>query len=151
MKKIFTFSALLIAATIFLAGCTKRGDVIFDENYWLSQERGVVVYSSGDCSYYVVESYNGYSVIRSNDGYLPYEGSVVYGNFSSRGGRDLYNYSNRTLISASIQEYWLDYYDAQDAIDYYCGYYGNKTANGATSTKKMIIKSEKAMQYQTKK
>ncbi|MDF2383976.1 hypothetical protein JMG10_21070 [Nostoc ellipsosporum NOK] len=127
MKKIFTISALLIAATVILTSCYKRNDYVFDEGYWLSQDRGIVVYSSADCSYYVVETYDGYSVLRTADGYMPYEGAVVYGNFSGIGTRDFYNYSNRTLMRARVQEYWLSYYDAQDAIDYYCGYYGKGT------------------------
>ncbi len=59
MKKIFTISALLVATALLLSSCYKRADYLFDENYWLSQERGIVVYSSPSCSYYVVESYNG--------------------------------------------------------------------------------------------
>ncbi len=134
MKKIFTISTLLFAAAIILSGCYKRADYLFDEGYWLSKERGIVVYS-GNCSYYVVETYNGYAIIRSNDGYMPYEGSILYGNFSSSGSRDIYNYSGRMLINGRVQEYWLGYYDAQDAIDYYCGYYRKAIQKAELSTK----------------
>lgn len=149
MKRIFTLSALFMTVVVLLASCVKRSDQYFDENYWLSKERGVVVYSSGACSYYVVETFRGYTVIRSGDGYMPFEGDIVYGNLSNNGSRDLYNYSDRSLMRGNIIEYWLDYFDAQDAIDYYCGYYGlnntDKTLSkdSGSSSKKMIIKADK--------
>ncbi|MFD2919696.1 hypothetical protein ACFS6H_08270 [Terrimonas rubra] len=149
MKRIFTLSALFMTVVVLLASCVKRSDQYFDESYWLSKERGVVVYSSGACSYYVVETFRGYTVIRSGDGYMPFEGDILYGNFSNTGSRDIYNYSDRSLMRGNIIEYWLDYFDAQDAIDYYCGYYGvngtDKTLSkdSGSSSKKMIMKADK--------
>lgn len=121
MKKIFTISTILILSVVILAGCSKRGsDYGYDEDYWLSRERGEVVYSDSFCPYYVVETYNGYSIIRSTSGFTPYEGSIIYGNLSSRGYKDLYNRSDGTIIRGEVTDYWLTYGEAQYLIDNLC-------------------------------
>jgi hypothetical protein len=119
MKKIFTLSIVAIGLFVFFTGCYKDRQYI-DESYWLSKERGEIVLSDPYCQYYVVETDNGYSVLRSYDGYRPTEGSIVYGNFSNYGTRDYYNRSNGMIYTAEVKEYWLNYYDAQNAINYYC-------------------------------
>jgi hypothetical protein len=122
MKKIFTLAAISLFTILILSACTKRTYIDQDENYWLSKERGEVVYSSPSCSYYVVQTYNGYSVINSADGYRPFEGSILYGNFSNRGLRDIYNYTNDIIVTGDVRDYWLSYGEAQSAVDYYCYY-----------------------------
>ncbi|HEX6847838.1 MAG TPA: hypothetical protein VF144_12720 [Chitinophagaceae bacterium] len=119
MKKIFTLSIIAIGLALFFTGCVKNREYI-DESYWLSQERGEVVLSDPYCQYFVIETFDGYTILRSYGGYKPSEGSVVYGNFSNYGARDYYNRSNGTIYTAEVREYWLSYYEAQDAIDYYC-------------------------------
>jgi hypothetical protein len=121
MKKIFTLSTITLFAVLLFAGCSKRTYIDYhDERYWLSQERGDVVYSSYDCNYYIVQTYNGYAVIESWNGYRPFEGTVLYGNFSNAGTRDFYDYDGGNLISGSVRDYWLSYGAAQDALNYYC-------------------------------
>jgi len=120
MKKIFTLSSILILTVIVLAGCSKRGYYGNDESYWLSKERGEVVYSDSFCPYYVVETYQGYCIIRSTSGYAPYEGSIIYGNLSVRGTKNLYNSSDDTIISGEVTDYWLTYGEAQYLIDNSC-------------------------------
>ncbi len=120
MKKIFTLSAILLTASVFLNSCIKNVNVGFDENYWLSKERGEVVYSDSYCSYFVVETYYGYNIVQSYGSYKPYEGAVVYGNFSSRGTRDMYNRTTGYVFTGTVTDYWLTYTEAQDALDYYC-------------------------------
>ncbi len=67
MKKIFTISAILILGIFFLAGCSKSGtDYGYDENYWLSKERGEVVYSDSYCPFFVVQTYNGYTIVKAS-------------------------------------------------------------------------------------
>ncbi len=125
MKKIFTITAILVASALFLAGCVKNydgGHGGFNENYWLSKEQGEVVYSDAYCDYYVVETINGFTLIRTYGGYKPYEGAIVYGDFSYLGTKDIYNRSTGYLFTGTITETWLDYYEAQDALDYYCPY-----------------------------
>jgi hypothetical protein len=121
MQKIFTIPAILILSVVVLAGCSKRGSNYgYDEDYWLSKERGEVVYSDSFCPYYVVETYNGYTVVRSTSGFTPYEGSIIHGNLSGRGIRDMYNRSDGTIIRGEVTDYWLTYGEAQYLIDNLC-------------------------------
>ena len=124
MKRIFTLSSLIIVAVVFFSGCVKNQLSDNNENYWLSQEKGEVIYSDSYCSYYVVETYNGFNIIRAYGNYKPYEGAILYGNFSNNGTRDFYNYSTGAVFTGTVTDYWLDYYEAQDALDYYCPFYG---------------------------
>jgi hypothetical protein len=128
MKKIFTLSAIFLIAVVLFSSCVK--DRIVDtnnENYWLSKEEGEVVYSDATCNYWVVETYNGYNVVHSNSVNKPYEGDLLYGNFSSRGTRDMYNFSGRFVFTGTVIEYWLSYNQALDVLDYYCPIYGKGT------------------------
>jgi hypothetical protein len=125
MKKIFTLSATILLVVILLGSCRKT-DVIAanNENYWLNQEEGEVVYRDPFCNYWVVETYNGYNVIYTRSGSQPYEGDLIYGNFSSRGTREIYNFSGRFVFTGTVTDYWLSYNQALDVLDYYCPIYG---------------------------
>jgi hypothetical protein len=139
MKKIILLSTVLVLAAVAFNSCTKSTVVVSNENYWLTQERGDVVYSDSYCGYYVVETNFGYTVIRSTaSSYRPYEGSVVYGNFGAYGTRDFYNYSSGIVVRGEVVEYDLSYADAQYAIDYYC------PNSGKGTEAKKIINSGKA-------
>jgi hypothetical protein len=117
MKKIFTFSTLALIIAFVFTSCVKESP--FNEGYWLSKERGDVVYSSPSCSYYIVETVNGYSVVGAV-GSRPYQGDILYGDFSYYGVKDIYNRTDGLIISGDVKEYWLTYSGAQDALDYYC-------------------------------
>lgn len=127
MKRIFTLSALVMVVAIFFSSCVRDQLPNNNENYWLSKEQGEVIYSDSYCSYYVVETYNGYNIVRAYGSYKPYEGSILYGNFSSNGTRDLYNYSTGVVFTGTVTDYWLSYAEAQDALDYYCPLAGKGT------------------------
>ena len=77
---------------------------------------------------YNIHDGNCFAVVRAYGSYKPFEGSIVYGNFSAQGTRDLYNYTNRVVFTGTITDYWLSYQEAQDALDYYCPVYGKGTA-----------------------
>ncbi|MBE2229246.1 MAG: hypothetical protein IAE96_01225 [Chitinophagaceae bacterium] len=126
MKRIFTLSVVFILSAVLLSSCVR--ETIYDnqEGYWLSKEMGEVVYSDPYCDYYVVETYYGYTIIRAYRSYKPWEGSIVYGNFSARGTRDMYNRTSGTIFTGTVTDYWLSYTDAQYALDYYCPYIGGK-------------------------
>lgn len=119
MKRIFTFSIVAIVLVTTFSACVKDRQYI-DESYWLNKERGQVVHSDPYCSYYVVQTDYGYTVLRSFSSYKPLQGDFVYGDFSNYGSRDFYNRSNGEIISAEVKEYWLTYLEAQNAINYYC-------------------------------
>ena len=80
----------------------------------------MLVFSGTSCPYFVVETDRGYTILRAYNNYKPYEGTVLYGNFSYYGVNDFYNRSNGMLLTAEVKDYWLSYYDAQMAIEYYC-------------------------------
>jgi len=128
-----------VALTLFISSCVREQIPSNNENYWLSKEQGEVVYSDTYCSYYVVETYNGYNIVKAYGTYKPYEGSIVYGNFSSRGTRDMYNYSSGVVFTGTVTDVWMTYNDALDALDYYCPY-GGKSADG-TPLKREFKKS----------
>lgn len=141
MKKIFTFSALALVLTLALSSCVKnRGYYGVDEGYWLAKERGEVVYSDPYCSYYVVETYYGFNIVQAYGNYKPREGDMVYGNFSARGTRDLYNYSAGFVFTGTVTDFWLSYAGAQDALDYYCPLGGKGTTTRVF--KKSTIREE---------
>ena len=119
MKRFVTLSTLALFTTIFFASCVKRDVLVIDERYWLSKERGIVAYSSSSCPYYVVETVDGYTVMR-NLGYKPYEGDVVYGDLSYYGVHDFYNRTDGSITTGEVMNYWLTYGQAQDIVDYYC-------------------------------
>lgn len=124
MKKIFTLSVIFI--TVFLSSCVKDSYYGTNENYWLSKDRGEVVYSDTYCSYYVVETINGYTIIRTYSGYKPSEGNVIYGDFNYRSTREFYNRTSGFVFTGTVTDYWLSYTEAQDALDYYCPLAGGK-------------------------
>ena len=113
----FTFSTIALILTIFFTSCVKQAP--FNDSYWLSKERGQVVYSSSACPHYLVETANGYAVIRSVSS-RPYEGDILYGDFSYYGVKDIYDRTDGDVITGDVKEYWLTYSGAQDALDYYC-------------------------------
>ena len=120
MKKILLF---ILPLALFAASCTRQ-DIgprpPIDEAYWLNQERGVVVYSSFNCDFYVVETSFGFSVLQSWGGFTPLRGSVLYGNLSRYGVQTLYNRSEGYLVQANVRDYWLSYWEALDQADFEC-------------------------------
>lgn len=121
MKKIFTYSIVTVLAAVLFTSCAKER--VYDDNsYWLSQEKGHVVYSNNSCGYYAVETNYGYTIIHNLDGLRTYEGDEMYGNFGADGTRNFYNYTANVITSGTVVDYDLTYNEAQDAIDYYCPY-----------------------------
>lgn len=120
MKKILLF---LLPAMLLLASCRRQDygpNQPIDETYWLSKERGVVNYSDGYCDYFVVETYSGFSVLKSWGGYPPVEGAVLYGDLSRPGVHTIYNRSEGYLLQAEVTDYWLTYWDAIDQVNWFC-------------------------------
>lgn len=120
MKKIFTLSALFIISTLFLTSCIKTDYPYYDNQYWLSKERGEVVYSGTYCNYYVIQTNYGYTIVRMWGNYKPYENSIIYGDFSYTGTKDMYNYSGGIVFTGTITDTRLTYIEAQEVLNYYC-------------------------------
>jgi hypothetical protein len=119
MKKILLLALPLL---LLLSSCRKDVGPVqpIDEENWIHRERGIVVASDFGCPYFVVEAKNGYSLLKSWDGSIPYQGSVIYGDFSSWGLKRFYNRSEQYLQDADVREYWLGYFDAIDEMNYQC-------------------------------
>lgn len=141
MKKIFTYSAVLLLSVIVLAGCTKRSYYDDGNDYWLSKEYGVVVYSDSFCPFFVVETYDGYTIIRSN-GYMPYEGDEIYGDLSRTGSRDIYNYTDNSIMRGEITDYWLTYGQAQYLVDNLCYSYSKTPVENKKVIKQGLLKKK---------
>jgi len=120
MKKIFTYSVAAALVAVLFSSCVKERVYEDHSSYWLSQERGDVVYSSNSCGFYVVETNYGYTIIQNLDGLRTYEGDVMYGNFGGYGTRDFYNYTADVVTGGNVRDYDLTYNEAWDDIDYYC-------------------------------
>src|ERR1700712_1528536 len=120
MKKIFTYLILAVLVAFLFTSCAKERVVYDDHSYWLSQERGDVVYSNNLCGFYVVETNYGYTLIQNLDGLRTYENDVLYGNFGGYGSRDFYNHTADVVTGGNVLEYDLTYDEAAAAIDYYC-------------------------------
>jgi len=120
MKKIFTYSILAFLVALLFTSCVKDRVVYDNSSYWLSQERGDVVYSSNSCGAYVVETNYGYTIVQNLDGLRTYEGDVLYGNFGGYGTRDFYNYTADVVTRGNVVESDLTYNEALHAMDYYC-------------------------------
>jgi len=139
MKKIITYSIVAAVLAVLFTSCVKE-KVYDNSSYWLSQERGDVVYSNNSCGFYVVETYYGYTIIQNLDGLRTYADDVMYGDFGAYGRRDFYNYTAGIITRGDVLEYDLSYNQAQDAIDYYCPLgkaAGLKITQSATSQSKM--------------
>ncbi|CAN5658728.1 hypothetical protein BH11BAC3_BH11BAC3_42870 [soil metagenome] len=148
MKKIFTYSIVAVLISFLFISCAKER-VYDDRSYWLSQESGDVVYSNNYCGFYVVETNYGYTVVENLDGLRTYEGDRMYGNFGGYGNRDFYNYSADIVTRGSVAEYDLSYYEAMDAINYYCPLgkaNGKKIKQSATSKNKLSRTTNPAKQ-----
>ncbi len=141
MKKIFTYSILAALVAVLFSSCVKEKVEVYDDHaYWLSQERGDVVYSNNYCGFYVVETNFGYTIIQNLDGLRTYDTDVMYGNFGGYGTRDFYNYTVDLVTRGNVVEYDLTYYEAMDLIDYYCPVgkaNGLKIRQSATSLSKI--------------
>ena len=125
MKRTITLGSLLVLFTIILASCTRRGYWGGDDtDYWMNKENGFVVYSDNYCPYIVVETYYGYTIIRHTGGLAPFEGDEVFGDLSRSGYRDFFNYTDGSIFSGQVTDYWLSYSEAQYLIDNLCYTYG---------------------------
>jgi hypothetical protein len=119
MKKIILYTLPIF---FFLVSCRRESGPVqtIDESQWLDRERGVVAHGEYNCDYYVVETYRGFALLKSWGGYNPYQGSVMYGDFSRYGIHTFYNRSEGLLQQADVREYWLSYWEAMDALDWNC-------------------------------
>jgi hypothetical protein len=123
MKMNFKMFIVLMVGVLFFTACTKETvpPPPVDENYWLQKERAVVVYTDFNCDLYIVQTRTGYAVIRNWNGFTPFTGEVLYGDFSRWGTIEAYNRSTGRIITVQVRENWLTWFEARDYVSYYCG------------------------------
>jgi hypothetical protein len=112
MKKFYLLTALV--ALLFTA-CSKS-DYIPAEvnpNDWMrSHDEGIVAYVDFYTGNYIIETYEGYTVVESWGDYTPREYDREYAYFSSRGVQTIYNRSGNYFTKGRIVESWLSWSDA---------------------------------------
>ena len=117
MKKLYIFTALL---AVFFTACTKRDYVPVQVNPadWMrSHDEGIVTYVDYYSGNYIIETYEGYTVIESGGNYTPREYDREYAYFSSRGVQTIYNRQGDYFKQGRIVESWLSLSDALDILD----------------------------------
>ena len=120
MKTKFTYSAIAIFALLFLASCTKQDYYSgpSNEEAWMrSHEKGNVAYVDNYTGNYIVETFDGYSVIQSLGGVIPRQYDTEYAYFSNPGSQTVYNYDGNYYSKERVIASWLTWSDALDVID----------------------------------
>ena len=117
MKKLYIFIAV---AALFLASCTKR-DLLpadIDVNEWMrTRDRGIVAFVDYYTGNYIVEAYQGYTVIESWSGLTPREYDDEYAFFGGRGVQTIYNYQGNYFSQGRIVDSWLTWSQARYLLD----------------------------------
>lgn len=112
MKKLYL---LLAISGIFLTACTK-GDYIpvqVDPYEWMrTHDKGIVAYVDYSNGNYIVDTYNGFTVVESWDGSSPREYDHQYAYFDSRGLQSIYNHSGNYFSKGRIIDSWLSWNEA---------------------------------------
>lgn len=117
MKKIYIFTALIL---VLFTACTKRDyiPVEVDPQQWMrSHDEGIVSYVDYYSGNYIIETYEGYSVIESWGDYTPREYDREYAYFGNRGVQTIYNRSGNYFTQGRIVESWLSLSDAFYVLD----------------------------------
>ena len=83
--------------------------------------KGVVVYYKSGCSYFIVETAMGYSILEWYGGHDPSKGEVIAGDFETYGFKDVYNLTADQETKVWVEDFWLSkdraiekYYDKCD-------------------------------------
>ena len=116
MKKLYILPALIV---MLFTACTKRDyvPVQTDPVDWMrSHDEGIVTYVDYNTGNYIIETYEGYTVVESW-GNSPRENDRVYAYFSSRGVQTIYIRSGNYFTEGRIVESWLSLSDAFYVLD----------------------------------
>lgn len=117
MKKLYIFTSLII---ILFTACTKRDyvPVELDPYQWMrTHDEGIVSYVDYYTGNYIIETYEGYSVIESWGDYTPREYDREYAYFGNRGVQTIYNRSGNYFTQGRVVESWLSLSDAFYVLD----------------------------------
>ena len=117
MKKLYLLVPIF---ALLLTACTKRDYIPAEVNVreWMrTHDHGVVAFVDYSTGNYIVETYNGYSVIEIWDGTSPIEYDDEYAYFNSRGIQTIYNHSGDYFTKGRVVESWLTWNEAMFIIE----------------------------------
>ena len=119
MKKIYILTALIV---VFFTACSKRdyytpSSQISTIDWIRNHDEGVVAYVDYSTGNYIIETYEGYTVIESRGNYVPREYDREYAYFSSRGVQTIYNRSADYFKTGTVIDSWLSLEEAFDLLD----------------------------------
>lgn len=120
MKNKFTLLALAFVSFIFFSSCTKQDyqyGTSNEEEWMRSHEKGSVAYVDNYSGNYIVETYEGYSVVQSLGGLIPRTYDNEYAWFSNPGTQSVYNYDGNYYTRERVVESWLSWSDALIVLD----------------------------------
>ncbi|MEJ5349042.1 MAG: hypothetical protein WHS46_10195 [Desulfosoma sp.] len=69
--------------------------------------KGVVVYVKSGCSYYIVETPLGYTLLQWFGGSIPSRGDVLVGDYESYGMKDIYNITQDSETKVWVDSFWM--------------------------------------------
>ena len=69
--------------------------------------KGVVVYIRSSCSYYIVETAMGYSLLEWYGGNTPTQNDVLVGDFEAYGMKDIYNITADSETRVWVDNFWM--------------------------------------------
>ncbi len=114
------FYLIPLCFVLFLAACSKRDYVPreVDPYDWMrTHDEAVVAYVDFYTGNYIVETYNGFSVVESWDGIAPREYDYEYAYFDNRGLQTIYNHAGNYFTKGRVIESWLTWSDALYVLD----------------------------------
>jgi hypothetical protein len=120
MKTKYTSLALVLVSVLFFAACSKQDYISYpsNEEQWMSShEKGSVAYIDNYTGNYIVETYQGYSVIQSLGGIVPRQYDIEYAWFNSNGHQTIYNYDGNYYTKEKVVASWLTWSDALNVLD----------------------------------
>lgn len=69
--------------------------------------KGTVKYTSGSCSWYLVETSSGFALLEWFGGNTPSKGDVIVGDYESFDMKTLYNLTRDRETKVWVDNYWL--------------------------------------------
>lgn len=117
MKKLYFIVPLLV---LLFAACSKRDYIPAQNNPrdWMrTHEEAIVAYVDYSTGNYVVETYQGFSVIELWEDIGPVEGDYEYAYFNNRGVQTIYNRSGDYFTKGRVVESYLSWSEAMYILD----------------------------------
>jgi hypothetical protein len=119
MKKLYIIAPIIV---LLFAACSKRDYYVTppppDPRSWMrTHDEGVVMYVDYSTGNYIVETYNGYSVVEMWNNEPPIEYDREYAHFNNRGIQTIYNYDGNYFTEGKVVDSWLTWNEAMYLID----------------------------------